>query len=89
MKRSIKCIAILMLSSALCACATSRPALSGQDNSFGASNHANIQAHAITPDPALKADTYIPADRERVRAARESYRNGEVKEPKEIGLQSN
>lgn len=88
MKLSMKNIVALIMGGAFCACATSKPALQTPENNFGTSNQDNIQAHAIRPDPTLKADTYIPADRERIRAAREAYRNGEVKEPRELGLQS-
>ena len=73
---------------ALSACSTTRPALAGQHESFGMANKANIAAHAIDPDPALKANTFIPADRERARAAREAYRKGEVKEPQPLRSQS-
>ena len=69
----------------LTACTSSRMAMDGQHDKFGAANHANIAAHSVAPDPAKKADTYIPADRERVRAAREAYRQGKVKKLKPNG----
>lgn len=69
----------------LTACTSSRMAMEGQHDNFGAANHANIEAHSVTPDPAKKADTYIPADRERVRAAREAYRQAKVKKLKSNG----
>lgn len=72
----------------LSACSTTRPALAGQHESFGQSNKANIAAHAIAPDPELKANTFIPADRDRARAAREAYRKGEVKELQPLRSQS-
>lgn len=73
---------------ALSACNTTRPALAGQHESFGQANKANIAAHSITPDPVLKANTFIPADRDRARAAREAYRKGEVKELQPLRSQS-
>jgi len=79
MKNLTKYLSAVAIVSLLSACSTSQSALEAQTAGFGASNHANILAHSITPDPKLKADTYIPADRERVRAAREAYRKGEVK----------
>lgn len=82
MNATIKITMSLAVAMALSACGTSRPALSGQDANFGASNRANIAAHAVTPDPKLKADTYIPANRTRVRAAREAYEKGEIPDPK-------
>lgn len=72
----------------LSACSTTRPALVGQHESFGNANKANIAAHAIEPDPALKANTFIPADRERARAARDAYRKGEVKDPQPLRSQT-
>ncbi|WP_371397611.1 hypothetical protein [Fretibacter rubidus] len=82
MNTKIKITTALAAAALMSACATQRPALSGQDANFGVSNRANIAAHAVTPDPKLKADTYIPANRARVRAAREAYEKGEVIEPK-------
>lgn len=81
MMKFVKPVFLLIIISTLSACATTRPALSGSHEIIGSANHANIAAHAIEPDPALKANTFIPADRERARAARAAYRNGEVKEP--------
>ena len=46
---------------------------------FGEATQANIAKHAVEPDAALKENTFIPADRDRVRAAREAYKNGHVK----------
>lgn len=72
----------------LSACTSTRLAMEGQHDNFGEANHANIAAHAVAPDPAKKADTYIPADRERVRAARKAYREGKVKELEPMRSQS-
>jgi len=55
---------------------------SGQPYQFGEATHANISNHAIEPNPALKENTFIPADRNRVQAAREAYQTGNVKELK-------
>jgi len=77
-------LSILVSALTLSACATtSKPGVDSQIK-FGYANQSNISAHAITPDPDLKINTYIPADRTRVRAAREAYRKGEVKEPKSV-----
>jgi len=46
---------------------------------FGDATHAKIAKHAIAPDPILKENTFIPADRDRVQAAREAYQTGNVK----------
>jgi len=88
MKFYIQTLSAAITISALTACSTPRAALEGQSDDFGASNRANIAAHSVAPDPDLKSDTYIPADRERVRAAREAYRKGEVKELNPVQIQS-
>lgn len=88
MKNCIKSLSGLLLISALTACSTPRAAFEGQTEGFGAANRANILAHSVTPDPELKANTYIPADRERVRAAREAYQKGDVKDLNPVKLQS-
>lgn len=81
MKQIVKIIFLLSSMSLLCACASSETAKNKSDSfSLGTANQSNIAAQSVEPDPALKANTYIPADRDRVRAAREAYRNGEVKE---------
>lgn len=81
-------IVIISLSITLTACASGHSALNSHHGSFGKANRANIAAHAVAPDPEKKADTYIPADRARVRAAQKAYREGKVKEPEPIRSQS-
>jgi len=63
-------------------CATAKSALDGRlDANLGGAVKANIQAHAIAPTPAQKANTYIPVDPSRAATARENYRENTVKEP--------
>ena len=50
-----------------------------QTYQFGAATDANIAKQAVEPDPALKENTFIPADRDRVFAARKAYKDGNVK----------
>ena len=88
MKFYIRILSAVITVSALTACSTPRAALEGQSDDFGISNRANIVAHSVAPDPELKSDTYIPADRERVRAAREAYQKGEVKDLNPVQIQS-
>jgi len=79
-----KPLLILISIGALSACASVPNSTDNNAKKFGQANETNITAHAIKPDPDLKANTYIPADRDRVRAAREAYRKGEVKEPRSL-----
>jgi len=81
MNRLKQSILLMSSMSLLCACASSETAKTAPGlYQFGSSVRSNIAAHSVEPDPDLKENTYIPADRERVRAAREAYRKGEVKE---------
>jgi len=89
MFKLIKPLSISLTIGALSACASAQHSVGDKAKKFGNANHSNVAAHAITPDPDLKENTYIPADRDRVRAAREAYRKGEVKEPKHISSESN
>ena len=69
----------------LSGCMTSTPALNGQLNKdMGSAVKANIAAHAVTPSPAQKANTFIPADPTRTSAARQNYRENTVPEPERI-----
>jgi len=88
MKKQITLLALSLSLISLSACQQSRSALVGMDKSFGKSNKANIEAHALTPDPKLKNNTFIPADRDRAKAARKAYRTGNVKDPKLTDSQS-
>lgn len=89
MIKLIRPFTISLTIGALSACSSVQQSVDHKAKKFGNANHLNVAAHAITPDPDLKENTYIPADRDRVRAAREAYRKGEVKEPKVKGLESN
>jgi len=84
MAKIIKYISLAFSFGVLSACTSLQYSVDENITEFGLANHSNIAAHAITPDPDLKENTYIPADRDRVRAAREAYRKGQVKEPKNI-----
>jgi len=69
----------------LSGCMTSTPALNGQLNKdMGSAVKANIQAQAVTPTPAQKANTFIPADPTRTSAARKNYRENTIPEPERI-----
>lgn len=88
MYKLIKPLTVLMSIGVLSACASAPQSADNKVKKFGNANHSNIAAHAIKPDPDLKANTYIPADRVRVRAAREAYRKGEVKALEQINSDS-
>ena len=79
MKNQTYLIRLLVTVTVLSACSTTD---FNEDNSykFGEATHANIAKHAIEPDPVLKENTFIPANRDRVLAAREAYKNGKVKQ---------
>lgn len=79
MTKTLKTLSIFFILSTLSACATPSESASQHHQKLGYANHLNISAQSISPDPKLKENTYIPADPDRVRAAREAYKNGEVK----------
>lgn len=80
MKIIIASISLITLS----ACATTKPALQTGSSEFGNAVRHNIAAHAITPTPEQKANTFIPADATKRAKARENYRNGETPTPQPI-----
>lgn len=65
----------------LSGCATTTPALEAHSPNFGKAVAQNIAAQRIAPTAKDKADTFIPPNRARQKAAREAYENGTVKEP--------
>ena len=78
MRKHTHIICYLIALSGLSACSSTH---FGNDQSykFGEATHTNIAQHAIEPNLALKENTFIPADRNRVQAAREAYQTGNVK----------
>ena len=74
-------IGLMALGLALTSCASGAPALNAQSSAFGDAVAQNIAAQRIAPTAADKANTFIPPNRARQKAAREAYENGTVKEP--------
>lgn len=74
-------IGLAILGLALTSCASATPALDGHSSGFGDAVAQNIAAQRISPTPEDKANTYIPPNRARQKAAREAYEIGTVKEP--------
>lgn len=70
---------------ALTGCATTTPALDAHSSNFGDAVAQNIAAQRIAPTAEDKANTFIPPNRARQKAAREAYENGTVKEPIAVG----
>jgi len=68
----------------LSACVTTQPALQAHSANFGQAKANNTAVHAVVPTPEQKANTYIPADRDRREKARERYKKDEVKEPRSL-----
>ena len=66
-------------------CATASPALETHSVNFGNAISQNIAAQRIAPSAEEKANTYIPPNRARQKAARESYESGTVTEPVAVG----
>ena len=65
----------------LTGCASASPALEAQSSKFGVAVAQNIAAQRIAPTAEDKANTFIPPNRARQKAAREAYEKGTVKDP--------
>ena len=74
-------IGLVVLGLALTSCASSTSAIDGHSSGFGVAVAQNIAAQRIAPTAEDKANTFIPPNRARQKAAREAYENGTVKEP--------
>ena len=85
--RSNKLI-ILLLGATLTGCASTQPALKAHSDGFGDTIAHNIAAQRIAPTAEDKANTFIPPNRARQKAAREAYEKGEVPEPVYVGTLS-
>ncbi|MEP3655776.1 MAG: hypothetical protein ABJO36_12850 [Litorimonas sp.] len=72
---------IIALGLALTGCASAKPALESHSSGFGDAVAKNIAAQRIAPTAEDKANTFIPPNHARQKAAREAYENGTVKEP--------
>jgi len=73
----MKSLLVLLPIFGLSACAVTQPPL-------GDAMAHNTQLQAIAPTPEQKENTFIPADSERQRLARDAYRKGEVKALKDL-----
>ncbi len=72
----------------LSACATTnQPSMKAGHHNFGKAVKANMAAQMVAPTPEQKANTYIPANRERQRLARKAYEEDKVKEPKPLSVE--
>ena len=76
---------VFLIGVALTGCASSQPALEAHSTGFGDAIAHNIAAQRIAPTAEDKANTFIPPNRARQKAAREAYEKGEVKEPVPVG----
>jgi len=72
---------LAVLALALTGCASTQPALEAHSSGFGDAVAQNIAAQRIAPSAEEKANTFIPPNRARQKAAWEAYENGTVKEP--------
>lgn len=64
---------------------STQPALQAQSSDFGEAVANNIAAQRIAPTAEDKANTFIPPNQARQKAAREAYENGTVTNPVLVG----
>ena len=79
MTRVIKTGLVLAVAS-LGACKT----MDQPTESFGAAIRHNIAVQTVAPTTEQKQNTYIRPDPQRMAAARERYKNGEVEQPEDL-----
>lgn len=76
---------LIFLSLVLTGCASAQPALESQSAHFGDAVAKNIAAQRIAPTAEDKANTFIPPNQARQKAAIDAYESGDVKEPVPVG----
>lgn len=85
MRWNNKGLLIPLLTLTLAGCATSSPALETHSENFGRAIAQNITAQRIAPSAEEKANTHIPPNRARQKAAREAYEAGTIAAPIAVG----
>lgn len=68
----------------LIGCASGTPALEAHSESFGLATAQNIAAQRVAPSAEDKANTFIPPNRARQKAAREAYESGTTPKPTSV-----
>lgn len=84
LNRTLLTVASLTFCAGLSACA-STPAVNAKTADFGQAIAHNIAAQRVAPTAEQKADTFIPPNRARQKAAREAYEKGETPDPENLG----
>jgi len=74
-------LGLLLIGSVLTGCMSTKPALENHSSGLGDAIAHNITAQRIAPTAEDKANTFIPPNRARQKAAREAYENGTVPVP--------
>lgn len=72
---------IFLVGLAVTGCASSQAALDASSPQFGEAIAQNIAAQRVAPTAEEKANTFIPPNRARQKAARDAYESGTVTEP--------
>ena len=76
---------LIILGLAVTGCASAKPSIDTHTSGFGEAVKQNIASQRIAPTAEDKANTFIPPNHARQKAARQAYENGTVKEPIPIG----
>jgi len=72
---------LILIAIAMTGCASSQAALDGTSPQFGEAIAHNISVQRVAPTAEEKANTFIPPNRARQKAAKDAYESGTVTEP--------
>jgi len=77
-------VGLILIAITMTGCASSQAALDATSPQFGEAIAYNIAAQRVAPTAEEKANTFIPPNRARQKAARDAYEAGTVTEPNSV-----
>lgn len=75
-------IGLILIALTVTGCASTQTALDATSPQFGQAIAQNIAVQRVAPTAEEKADTFIPPNRARQKAAKDAYESGTVTEPR-------
>jgi hypothetical protein len=74
-------VGLILIAITITGCASSQTALDAHSPQFGEAIAHNITAQRVAPTAEEKANTFIPPNRARQKAAKDAYESGTVTQP--------